>query len=252
MAKNDSENKTMAKTTAGGSMIPQYLASREQVKVSGTEDMAPDLAIPRIQLAQAMSPQVKKRDPDYITDLEDGDFFHALHKRGLGSSFEGVVLKIYNSNALFDEDNNIDCFSSDTIHGSVHEDLCKDCALKEWGEDSTPPACKTFQNHLVVLDGEPAVMSVRLSNKPAITEARTIRTQAKLCEGAGHGLYAYRFKFESKVAKNKQGQSFFIVTATPIGFVEDEAEYDKLKDMAEQMQEINKMQPRRGGGDGGE
>jgi len=232
---------TDAKDQVTGLALPSFLATQAPVTVSGTEDMPEDFTTPRIQLAQAMSPQVKKKDPEYIQDLEEGVFFHALHRKPMGESFTATILKIYDSRTLFDEDNTVDCYSSDTIHGSKHEDKCADCPLKDW-IDGAPPACQTFQNHIVALDnGEAAIISIRKSNKAATTEAKNIRTQARLCERSGHGLFAYKFRFESKAAMNAKKQSYFIISAMPDGIVESEEKYLELKEMAEQFSDYNKM-----------
>lgn len=218
--------------------LPAFLREQEAPKVSGTEDMVDDFTVPRIQLAQAMSPQVKKRDPEYIEGLEEGMFFHALSRHVLGEEFYSPILKIWNSRTLFTEDNEVDCWSPDYVHGSKHAELCAECPFKDW-QDSTPPLCKTFQNHLVVVDGDPAVLSIRLSNKAAVAEARKIRTSAKLIEGKGVGLFAAKFHFASKMVKGTQG-SYFVVTATPAGYVQSEEEYAQYAALAERLKDVNK------------
>ena len=227
------------KIEESGAVLPSFLKDKVgTVAVTGTEDMPEDFTAPRIQLAQAMSPQVKKREAEYIEGLEEGMFFHALTREIIGEHFTAPILKIWNSRTLFTDDNEVDCWSPDYVHGSKHAELCTECPLKDW-QDNTPPMCKTFQNHLVVLNGEPAVLSIRLSNKAAVAEARKIRTSAKLVEGKGLGLFAARFAFSSLMVKGNQG-SYFVVSAVPAGYVETEEEYDRLAEMAKQMADINK------------
>ncbi|RMD64036.1 hypothetical protein D6833_04915 [Candidatus Parcubacteria bacterium] len=222
----------------GGVALPDFLKKHTDVKVSGTEDMGSDFTTPRIQLAQDMSPQVKKRDPEYIEGLEPGMFFHGVSRAVIGEQFTSPILKIWNSRTLFGEEGEVACWSPDMVHGSADPFACEGCPFSEW-KDNNPPECKTFQNHLVVLDGAPAILSIRLSNKQATREARQIRTQAKLLEAHGAGLYAFQFTFTSKLVKNAAGQSFFVVTAVPVGPVQSEEEYLAYKAMAEQFANIN-------------
>jgi len=251
-AKKNNEAQSTGITTIGNETLPSFLQKSAPVEVSGTEDMSEDFATPRIQLAQAMSPQVKKKNEAYIEGLGEGEFFHAVTKRNLGDSFKAVILKIYDSRTLFDEDDSVDCYSSDTIHGSKHEEFCKDCPLKDWGSDKEPPACKVFQNHIIVTeDGEAAIISIRKSNKSAVAEAKNLKTQAKMCERGGHGLYAYVFEFKSKVARNGAGNEFAVISASPAGFVDSEERYNELKEMAEQFADFNKMNTNKGDEDGG-
>lgn len=242
---------TQVAMTNAADELPSFLRERVgSVATTGLEDMPDDFTIPRIQLAQAMSPQVKKRDPEYIPGLEEGMFFHALTRKVIGEQFIAPVLKIWNSRTLFTDENEVDCWSPDSIHGSKHAAECAACPLKDWGEDRTPPACKVFQNHLVVIDGEPAVLSIRLSNKAAVAEARKIRTSAKLVEGKGLGLFAGLFQFSALMVKGQQG-SYFVTSAVPAGYVQSEEEYDRLAQLAEQLKDVNKpvagFGPREGG-----
>jgi len=221
--------------------MPAFMAPVEG-GTTGLEDMGSESTTPRIQLAQSMSPQVKKKDEQYIEGLEEGMFFHALTGEVLGESFDGYILKVYSSRAMFTEDSEIDCYSQDNTHGSKHSPLCKDCPFSKWGEDKTPPACKVFENFLVLPEGAdvPALLSVKQSNKFATAEVRNIRSHLRLHGAAG--AYAAKYSFKSRMVSNARKQSYFVTTAHPTGFVQDKAKYEALKELAEKMAGINTME----------
>jgi len=225
--------------------MPAFMQRNEGT--TGMEDMSGESTAPRIQLAQGLSPQVNRADQQYIEGLQAGEFFNALTGENLGESFDGYILKVYPSRALFTEDNEVDCFSADSVHGSKHSPLCKDCPFGGWGTDRTPPECKTFENLVVLPEGAevPAILGIKQSNKHATAATRNLRTHLRL---HGHaGTYAAKYRFTARSASNAKKQSFYITTAQPVGYVEGEALYNRLAAMAETFANINQQ---KGGGDG--
>jgi len=231
----------MAPVAAGGMAVPDFMKGKD-VGTTGVEDMSEEKTTPRIQLAQAMSPQVKKKDEQYIDGLEEGMFFNALTGEVLGETFEGYILKAYPSRALFDDDNSVDCYSGDNVHGSKHSEFCKDCPLGKWdNETSTPPACSSFDNYIVLAKGSdvPAVLGIKKTNKFASGEARNLNTHLAL--HAHLGAFAATYQFTGRSVQNARKQSFFVTSAKPVGYVEDEALYNRLAAMADQFAHINTM-----------
>jgi len=233
--------KTEVTVATGNQMqLPGFMRDAE-VKVSGLEDMEAGVTTPRIQLAQAMSPQTKKKDESYIEGLEEGMFFNALTQEVLGESFTGYILKVHSSRTLFDESDEIDCYSNDAVHGSKHSPLCSDCPFGQWSEDGEPPVCRTFENLYILPEGadSPALLSIKQSNKHATKETRNLRTHLRLHASAG--AFAAKYEFTAKMVANARGQSFYVVSAHPVGFVQDEDLYAKLAALAEQFADMNKM-----------
>jgi len=227
--------------TMGADALPAFMKDR-QVSTTGLEDASNDKTTPRIQLAQAMSPQVKKKNADYIEGLEEGMFFNALTGEIYGESFTGNILKAYQSRALFTDDNTVDCYSQDNVHGSKHSPLCADCPLSQW-KDGTPPACSSFDTFIILPTGAeaPAVMGIKKSNKFAVTEARNLNTHLAL--HAHMGAYAADYTFTSKVVSNGKNE-WYVITGHPTGYVQDEGKYETLAAMAEQFKDVNKMEER--------
>jgi len=229
--------------TANMDAVPAFLKDK-QLETTGMEDAGEDKTTPRIQLAQAMSPQVKKKNEEYIDGLEEGMFFNALTGEVLGETFRGVILKAYQTRALFTEDATVDCHSQDFVHGSKHSPLCSDCPLSQWtkdGERNTPPPCATFMAMVVLPEGAdaPALMSIKRTNKFAIAEARNLNTHLTL--HAHMGTFAAVYEFNAKVSQSGKN-TWFTPSAHPVGFIQDESKYNMLKDMAEQFKNINHME----------
>jgi len=225
------------------SNVPAFLKNAE-VKSTGMEDAGEDKTTPRIQLAQAMSPQVKKKNEDYIEGLEEGMYFNALTGEVLGETFHGSILKVYQTRALFTEDATVDCHSQDFVHGSKHSPLCKDCPLSQWtkdGDRNTPPPCATFMQMVVLPEGAeaPALFGIKRTNKFAIAEARNLNTHLTL--HAHMGSYAAMYEFTAKVSQSGKN-TWFTPSARPIGFIQDEDQYKALAAMAEQFKDINHME----------
>jgi len=226
--------------------LPAFLQNAG-LTTTGMEDAGSDKTTPRIQLAQAMSPQVKKKNEEYIEGLEEGMFFNALTGEVLGETFVGYILKAYETRALFTDDSTVDCHSQDFVHGSKHSPLCADCPLSKWqkcdsGKDA-PPACSTFMALVVLPEGAdaPALLSIKRTNKFAMTEARNLNTHLTL--HAHMGTFAAAYEFNAKVSQSGKN-TWFTPSAHPIGFVKDEAKYNAMKEMAEQFKNINHREER--------
>lgn len=85
------EEKQVAKTQEAGMLItdemPDYL---NQGPARGSEDVgAEDLTIPRLDVIQAISPELKKNDPKYIPGAEAGMLFNSVTRELYG---EGALV----------------------------------------------------------------------------------------------------------------------------------------------------------------
>jgi hypothetical protein len=76
--------------------IPDYL--KEVDNADGTEGLTrEDMVMPRLALAQKMSPEIDPESPKFIEGLEIGDMFNSVHRTiygdGIAEPIEFVVLK---------------------------------------------------------------------------------------------------------------------------------------------------------------
>lgn len=79
MAETKSTSKSVAKKDENKSGVPaEFMNDLEQDAGLGARDATTDdMIIPFIKLAQALSPEVNKREAEYIQGLEQGDFFNS-------------------------------------------------------------------------------------------------------------------------------------------------------------------------------
>lgn len=79
MAKND---KAVAPATSTAVAVPEFL---KQYVGAGLETMTrEDLALPRLAIAQGLSPQLQRAEPSYIADLKSGDMFNTITSQVYG------------------------------------------------------------------------------------------------------------------------------------------------------------------------
>lgn len=62
---------------------------------AGLDEVGEDILLPRILLAQAMTPQRKKSDPSYVERLEEGDFFNSVTGQIYGNCINDVTVVRY-------------------------------------------------------------------------------------------------------------------------------------------------------------
>src|SRR5271154_3374242 len=95
---------------------PEYLAQLG-AEITGFENMGQqDMTLPRLGLCQALSPQRKKSDPKFISDLEEGMFFNTITQHVYGSKLRVAPLLFYRSQIFFnpiDQGGGIRCQAPD-------------------------------------------------------------------------------------------------------------------------------------------
>lgn len=88
------EEKALVPQHGGGALeLPDFLKGKTDVR--GTETIGrEDTLMPRFSLAQAMSPQLNKSEPQYIPDLSAGEVFNSVSNENYGEGpFEIVIVK---------------------------------------------------------------------------------------------------------------------------------------------------------------
>jgi hypothetical protein len=144
------------------------------------ENLRPeDFQIPRLAIAQAMSPQLVRSKPEYIAGLMVGQFFNTVTGEIYGDSIKVVPVK-YSINRLKFVDKVIDCRSQNGIEGpksplkvefvngkKVTTGGCADCQYSKWGtgKEGKGTDCKEYRNWLLLDEsGTPMSMSFKSSS----------------------------------------------------------------------------------------
>lgn len=145
--------------------VPEYLQRRDGAPPMGLENLSrEDMTLPRLGVAQALSPQLSESDPKYIDGLRPGNFFNTITKENYGKKVQLVPLLFYKTRILFgpiDDGGGLRCQSPDNLIGIGEPGgTCIKCAFSQFGSarngEGKGTACNQFFNYaaLIVNDGE--------------------------------------------------------------------------------------------------
>src|SRR5882672_6814537 len=136
--------------------IPEYLRKPEGVPPAGLEHLTrEDMTLPRLGIAQALSPQLSESDPKYIDGLRPGNFFNTITKENYGKQVQLVPLLFYKTRILFgpiDEGGGLRCQAPDNLIGIGEPGgTCIKCPFSQFGSarngEGKGTACNQFFNY---------------------------------------------------------------------------------------------------------
>lgn len=223
--------------------LPSFM--QEQVGL-GTENLGTgDVAVPRIKLMQALSPELEEFD-----ELRAGMFWHSLAEQNFGSEVRISPIFVDKSFILWRPRKSgggilaraIDGQHWSPSHGefAVKLDSGKEVTWKTaptvegsglaaWGssdpaDTNSPPAATRMFNVVATFpdspDLPPAVITLQ---RASIKVAQKFVGKLKITRAPSFGLI---FKMSSFKDKNSAGQEFFNFAFKSDGLVEDKAQYD--------------------------
>jgi len=143
MAANDKALATTTPTstalaTTAPSSVPDYIeTSREGLETFSKDDVL----IPRLTLAQALSPQVTDGDPKRIPDLKPGMLFNSMTGENYGKS---VRVQILRKDAL----RAMEFFSQDDGGGVKDPNVSMNDPRTRFGPNGEKPAATTFRDYI--------------------------------------------------------------------------------------------------------
>jgi len=147
MAPNGKE-KTEALTKPATSSIAPLEPAPDYFKADdrrGTENLhQEDMLIPRLALAQALSPQVTEGDPRKIEGLKPGDLFNSVTGESYGRDVTVQILRIMPLRAME--------FNSVEDGGGVKDpNVPLDDPRTKFGSDGSKPVATTFRDYIALL-----------------------------------------------------------------------------------------------------
>jgi len=199
----------------------------------GTENiLTADIRPPALKLAQAMSPEVKRAEPDYIEGLREGELFNSLTQEVYGENAVNLIIvnQLGHRNMEFDPiDRKI------VLDGVVPDgDPRTEFTFKEENGQKVriKPRATKFYDYLILLllpDREPQLMTLSLKSTQ-LKKATQLNTLLKLSKLAS---FAHRFK-ATPVPERRGNNSWygwrFDLNGWPTEaeYVEAEACYDRM------------------------
>lgn len=146
--------------------VPEELLNADGFENGGIDDVV----VPRLLLAQALSPAVKKSSDVYIEGLNQGEFFNNVTRKVYGPGVR-VIPVLFTKNRILFNQKEIDCRSENGINGGIHSPSCATCEYAQWGsgKDGKGTACTEFRNFLCYVpeDREFAILSFKKSTAQA-------------------------------------------------------------------------------------
>lgn len=196
--------------------------------IIGMENARPeDFQIPRLQIAQALSPQLARNKPEYIPGLMVGQFFNTVTNQIYGDSVVVIPIK-YSVSRLRFLNTQIDCRSNDGVQGprspivvdpvtKKQSGGCAQCQFSKWGtgKDGKGTDCKEYRNWLLLDTNDGLPMSISFKSSSLIV-AKNWGTQIasrkiKLSNGAVVQAPAYMTMFEIRSAEKQSALGTFYV-----------------------------------------
>lgn len=214
------ETKALTKTGSTAITLPDFIKVGDS---RGSENVATeDLKIPRVLLAQGLSPELVEGDPAYIPGIKLGDAFNSVTREVYGKGpIEVVIVRA-------EPVKYIEFYPRNSAEGKGVKDfdVKPDDPRTRWQDDGKPPVATKFLEFVALLgaDLEPVILTFKGTG---LKTARDLSTFIKL-PVKGHGnvpAFARRFSLTASVVRDGD-KTYAVFTARPTGFV-DEATYAK-------------------------
>jgi hypothetical protein len=192
--------------------------------VMGLENARPeDFQIPRLQIAQALSPQLMRSKPEYIPGLMVGQFFNTVTQEVYGDNVQVVPVKFSVSRLRF-LNGSLECQSKNGIDGGHHAPLCVNCGFSKWGsgKEGVGTDCKEYRNWLILdtVQGIPMSLSFKSASlvvsKTWSTLLRTRRLKLSTGQSVPAPAFATIYELRSAEKPGPKG-TFYVPVVRVIG-----------------------------------
>ena len=180
-----------------------------------------DLIIPRIVLAQDLSPQVKKGKPEYIEGLEPGMFFNSVSGEIYGAEFEFVPVYYRKEWVVWKNREAGGGFCGAFPTKEEAEQEAENLGTEPFGKKGLPlhEATDVAQHFGLIVkpDGlEEAVLSL---SRSGMKVSRQLLTLARM---AGGDYFASRYQISSVMETNNSGDEYWGMSVKRLGWVDEE------------------------------
>lgn len=190
---------------ANREQIPDYLQGS---RGKGLEDMGQrDLTLPRIAIAQTLSPALNKKKPQFIPDLEEGMLYNTITREVYGTKLKVVPIIFGKARILFEDINKgggILCQSVNGINGGkLCPAGCLSCSKSAF-TDGEAPECNEFFNYPSMLPEHGGTIAVVSMKSKSIKVAKKWNSLMRMS-----GVAAYAIAWEISVVQDRQGENDF-------------------------------------------
>jgi hypothetical protein len=111
-----------------------------------------DYVMPRVQIAQALSPELQPDHANYIDGLKAGEMFNTVTREVYGRELMVIPVLFTKSRILFkprEVGGGIRCLSMNGLNGGTESPTCETCKYSQWGsgKDGQGIACTEIKNY---------------------------------------------------------------------------------------------------------
>jgi hypothetical protein len=218
-------------TLAAREEVPEFL--RDMRTTTGLEEMdRGDMILPRLAIAQSLSPALKKNNAKYIAGLEEGMLYNTVTRRIYGMSVTVVPILFSKMRIKFEDitkGGGILCTSPNAINGGrLHPSDCATCPHSQFGDNGDAPDCNNFMNYASILPNHDLEVIVVSMKSTALAVAKQWNSMLRMLRKPAFAKY---YLIES-VPETRNNNDFFNYRVTQKGFVNEE-----LFRMGEQLHE---------------
>jgi hypothetical protein len=220
LVKIDSAVPATAELLAAAGLTEEELAA--QTGVMGMEGVRQEhIQIPRLAIAQPLSPQMIRSKPEYIEGLMVGQYFNTVTREVYGDVVTVVPVKYSMSRIKF-TNNALDCRSKNGIDGGHYAETCKTCQFSKWGSgrEGKGTDCKEYLNFLVVETStlQPMVISFKSASLSAGKTWSTLILGRKivLSNGDRKPAPAFMTTYSLKTVEKSSGSGVYYVPVVSV------------------------------------
>jgi hypothetical protein len=237
---------------------PDYLTIYGTEKPEGFEEVgAGDVKVPRLAVAQALTPQLEETNANHIPGLKKGDFFNTVTGDNFGSKIQIIPLLKFGNRIRFgdmDKGGGILCRSDDMIHGvgdNPVNGVCAKCPYAQFGSArdgaGKGTACSEFMNFpaLAAVNGKvdaenTMIWSAKSSHIDAAKQLVGLAMRRRLANSQRAPMWAGIYTLESKLKKFTEKLAAYVITVDNAGWVPDagvsfvKSAFDFMHDLREQ------------------
>jgi hypothetical protein len=212
---------------------PDYISSEQR----GSENVGQeDIIIPRLEIVQALSPQVKPGDAKYIEEARPGMLVNSVSQKLYGK--EAIVIPVtYQKQWLVwmkRKDKEGKGLPGGFFGAFNSPEEAKDRAEQEGGETNNIEVLDTPQHLCLLLNFETGKTEEVMVSMPR-TKAKISRQWNSLVRMAGGDRFARAYRIGTAMEKNKNGEDYMNFTITQLGFPSKPV-YLKAEELYKQMQ----------------
>lgn len=199
--------------------LPVYIKKGDR---RGTEHIRKDdLQMPRLTLAQGLSPQMQKGNPRFISGLEVGNMFNNLTEEIYGDGpLEFTIVRA-------DPPRGIEFYPLDEGGGIKDFNVPVDDPRMQFGPQGEKPTATKFYDFVVVMFPTMEVIALSLKG----TSLKTARELNALMKLRNVPSFGGKYTLKSAMQTNKSG-TFAVFSVKQAGFVNEE-QYKFCEDLYE-------------------